>query len=164
MKRIALCAIVTAALIATASAAAGVIAYGYSYALRCPGAGLAERVDRWKMYECNCTSYVAWALAANGQRTDWFIPGAMDARNWVHVAHLKGIAVGTLPRVGAVAVWPRLSEFGHVAYVTGLERGGGFDVGEYNLPTPAGEDSFAFDVRRDVSPAGAQFLYVPRRS
>jgi surface antigen len=163
MKYIALCSIVAAGLIVTASSAAGVIAYGYAYASRCPGAGLAERVDRWKMYECNCTSYVAWALTANGQRTDWFIPGSMDARNWVHVAHLKGIAVGRLPRVGAVAVWPGLSEFGHVAYVTSLERGGGFDVGEYNLPGVGGEDSFAFDVRRDVSRAGVMFLYVPKR-
>jgi surface antigen len=163
MKCIALCSIVAAGLIATASSTAGVIAYGYPYASRCPGAGLAERVDRWKMYECNCTSYVAWALAANGQQTGWFIPGSMDARNWVHVAHLKGIAVGRLPRVGAVAVWPRLSEFGHVAYVTGLEQGGGFDIAEYNLPTPEREDSFAFDVRRDVSRAGAMFLYVPKR-
>ncbi len=127
MKHIALCSTIAVGLIATASSAAGVIAYGYPYASQCPGAGLAERVDRWKMYTCNCTSYVAWALNANGERTDWFIPGSMDARNWVHVAHLKGIAVGRLPRVGAVAVWPRLSEFGHVAYVTGLERDGGFD-------------------------------------
>jgi surface antigen len=163
MRRVMFSSIVAAGLIATASSTAGVIAYGYRYATECPGAGLAERVDRWKMYECNCTSYVAWALSANGQRTDWFIPGSMNARNWVHVARLKGIAVGKLPLVGAVAVWPRLSEFGHVAYVTGLERGGGFDVAEYNLPTPAGEDSFAFDVRRDVSGAGAVFLYVPRR-
>jgi len=163
MKQVALCSIVAAGLLVTASSAAGVIAYGYPYASRCPGAGLAERVDRWKMYECNCTSYVAWALSVNGQRTDWFIPGSMDARNWVHVARLKGIAVGTLPRVGAVAVWTRLSEFGHVAYVTRVERGGGFDVAEYNRPTAEGEDSFAFDVRSDVSRAGATFLYVPRR-
>jgi surface antigen len=163
MKRFVFSGIVAAGLVATATSTAGVIAYGYRYAPQCPGAGLAERVDRWKMYECNCTSYVAWALSVNGQRTDWFIPGSMDARNWLHVARLKGIAIGRLPRVGAVAVWTRLSEFGHVAYVTGLERGGGFDVAEYNRPTAVGEDSFAFDVRRDVSRAGAMFLYVPRR-
>jgi surface antigen len=163
MKQIALCSIVAAGLIVTESSAAGVIAYGYPYASKCPGAGLGEQVDRWKMYTCNCTSYVAWALAANGQRTDWFIPGSMDARNWLHVAHLRGIAVGKLPRVGAVAVWPELSEFGHVAYVTGLERGGGFDVGEYNLPALGAEDSFVFDVRHDVSRVGVTFIYVPKR-
>lgn len=161
------CWAVAAVLVATGSmhavaANGGVIAYGYPYASHCPGAGLAERVDRWKMYACNCTSYVAWALSANGQRTDWFIAGSMDAGNWAHVARLRGIPVGGRPRVGAVAVWPRLSKFGHVAYVTRLEPDGGFDVGEYNLPT-AGEESFAFDVRLDVPRAGASFLYVPKR-
>jgi surface antigen len=158
-----LCLVAAAGLLAIGAAHAGVIAYGYPYASRCPGAGLAERVDRWKMYDCNCTSYVAWALSANGQRTDWFIPGSMDARNWAHVARLRGIPVGKLPRVGAVAVWPRLSRLGHVAYVTRLEPGGGFDVGEYNLPAVGDEDSFAFDVRRDAPRAGAVFLYVPKK-
>ena len=55
------------------------IVYGYPYASRCPAAGYEDVVDRWGMYMCNCTSYVAWALRANGQRTDWFIGGAMVA-------------------------------------------------------------------------------------
>lgn len=156
----ALCAV--AASTGAQSARAGVVEYGYAYASRCPGAGLAERVDRWDMYMCNCTSYVAWALSENGQRTDWFIPGAMDARNWAHVARLRGIAVGTQPRIGAVAVWPRESPLGHVAYVTGVDAGGRFDVAEYNLPG-AGDDSFAFDTRTEVARAGAVFVYVPRR-
>jgi surface antigen len=156
--------VVFASLIGAGSTRAGVIAYGYPYASRCPGAGLAEQVDRWNMYTCNCTSYAAWALSANGQRTDWFIPGSMDARNWAHVARLRGIPVGKAPRVGAVAVWTRLLEFGHVAYVTHLEPDGGFDVAEYNLPTIGAEDSFAFDVRRDVRRGGAVFLYVPKRA
>jgi surface antigen len=164
VRRLTFCVIVFASLVATNSTRAGVIAYGYSYASRCPGAGLAEQVDRWKMYTCNCTSYVAWALTANGQRTDWFIPGSMNARNWPHVARLRGIPIGRLPRVGAVAVWPRLTDLGHVAYVTRLEPGGGFDVAEYNLPSVAAEDSFAFDARRDVRRAGAVFLYVPKKA
>jgi surface antigen len=141
-------------------ASSAVIARGYPYAAHCPGAGIAERVDRWNMYECNCTSYVAWALAANGQRTDWFVPGAMDAANWPRVAAAAGIAAGHVPRVGAVAVWPRLSKFGHVAYVTAV-RGGLFDVAEYNLPIAGAEESFAFDVRTDLSPRGVTFVYVP---
>jgi surface antigen len=154
--------IATAAVLAgAAGASAGVIAYGYPYASRCPGAGIAERVDRWKMYTCNCTSYVAWALSVNHQRTDWFVAGAMDAANWPHVARLRGIPVGAVPRVGAVAVWRRSSKFGHVAYVTHVDPDGGFDVAEYNLPT-AGEETFAFDVRTEVSRAGATFVYVPR--
>src|SRR4030088_2802752 len=60
------------------------IVYGYPYASRCPTAGYGDVVDRWGMYMCNCTSYVAWALGANGQRTDWFVRGAMNAGNWPH--------------------------------------------------------------------------------
>jgi len=141
-----------------------VIAYGYPYASRCPTAGYDDVVDRWGMYMCNCTSYVAWALRANGQRTDWFIRGAMDASNWPHVARLSHLAVGTHPRVRAVAVWPRLSPpFGHIAYVTGVERDGGIDLSEYNSPGIGEFDPFIFDVRRDVRPDGAVFIYVPAR-
>jgi surface antigen len=158
---------VLATALAAAALAAGTpspppVVYGYPYAARCPLAGAADAVDRWAMDECNCTSYVAWALEANGQRVDWFIPGAMDAWNWPHVARLAHLIVGRKPRVGAVAVWPGLARpFGHVAYVTMLRAGGGFDVSEYNFP---GLNRFGFDERIDVSPRGAVFIYVPKRT
>jgi surface antigen len=139
----------------------GLVVYGYPYADRCPVAGLADAVDRWEMDECNCTSYVAWALEANGQRTDWLIAGAMDAWNWPHVAQLAGLATGTTPRVRAVAVWPHVSHFGHVAYVTGVGPDGRFSVAEYNAP--GGLAVFGFDQRRGLTAAGAVFIYVPRR-
>ena len=138
------------------------VVYGYPYASSCPGAGLADVVDRWQMYECNCTSYVAWALTANRQRTDWFIPGAMNAWNWPHVARLAGLVVDRRPAVGAVAVWPRLgAPFGHVAYVFGVDPGGRVDVAEYNLPAFYDPETFLFDVRSDVPAAGALFIHVP---
>jgi surface antigen len=147
-----------------AAARPGVVVYGYPYASQCPAAGLADAVDRWGMYTCNCTSYVAWALHANRQRTDWFVPGAMNAANWPHVARLAGLVVGRAPRRGAVAVWPRLSPpFGHVAYVSAVERDGKVDVGEYNLAGDEGVGRFLFDVRTEVSIAGAVFVYVPTR-
>ncbi len=140
------------------------IVYGYPYAARCPGAGVADGIDRWSMFVCNCTSYAAWALQANGQRTDWFVPGAMDAWNWPHVARLARLRVGSRPQVGAVAVWPRvLPPFGHVAYVTGIDRDGRFDVSEYNFPAAAGYSPFVFDRRNELSPQGVVFIYVPRR-
>jgi CHAP domain len=136
------------------------IVYGYSYTAACPAAGIADLVDRWALSECNCTSYVAWALQANRQRIDWFIAGAMDARNWPHVAQLSRLRVGTLPRVGAVAVWARVSRpFGHVAYVTRVDPDGTFDVAEYNFP---GASLYAFDQRFGVRRRGAVFIYVPR--
>jgi surface antigen len=138
--------------------------YGYPLAARCPAAGVADRVDRWGMYACNCTSYVAWALQANGQRIDWFEPGRMDARNWPQVAREESIPVGRAPRVGAVAVWPKVEPpFGHVAYVTKLDADGTFDVAEYNFRPALHGRRFEFDRRREVDPSGVVFIYVPQR-
>ena len=112
------------------------------------------------MDTCNCTSYVAWALAANGYRIGWFVPGAMDALNWPTVARRKRIPIGTRARRGAVAVWPKWGKFGHVAFVTAVHADGSFDVAEYNLPEGV---EFGFDRRSGVSPVGVTFLYVSRR-
>ena len=140
------------------------IVYGYPYAARCPGAGIAEVVDRWGMYACNCTSYVAWALVANGQRIGWFVPGAMDAWNWPHVAQLAGLRTDARPTVGSVAVWPKVARpFGHVAYVTGVRPDGTIDVAEYNLPGVGGVETFVFGVRTSIATSGAIFIHVPLR-
>lgn len=140
-----------------------VVVHGYPYAARCPEAGEEELVDRWGMYACNCTSYVAWALHANRQRTEWFIRGSMDAWNWPNVAKRRGLRVAATPTVGAVATWPKLNRpFGHVAYVTRVHDDGTFDVAEYNRP---GDRShrFRFDVRTHVERRGASFIDVPER-
>lgn len=142
---------------------ASIVVYGYPYESNCPGAGIADIVDRWGMYECNCTSYVAWALVVNHQRIDWFIPGAMNARNWPHVARLASLRVDHKPAPGAVAVWPAMAKpYGHLAYVTGLDAGGTIDVAEYNDPSLGGGNTFVFDVRTVVGTAGAVFIHVPR--
>ena len=147
-----------------ASGARGPVIFGYPYASRCPGAGIGDVVDRWGMYACNCTSYVAWALVANRQRIDWFVPGAMNAWNWPHVARLSGLVVDDRPAVGAVAVWTRLARpFGHVAYVTGLHADGTIDVAEYNQPLFGSAETFIFDTRSSVTRAGAVFIHVPKR-
>ena len=139
------------------------VIYGYPYGARCPAAGFADVVDRWGMYACNCTSYVAWALLANHQRIDWFVPGAMNAWNWPNVARRKSLRVDRIPAAGAVAVWPSVARpFGHVAYVIGVDRSGTIDVAEYNYPGKKGENTYVFDVRRFVEPAGATFIHVPR--
>jgi len=142
----------------------GPVVYGYPYAAKCPGAGIADVVDRWGMYACNCTSYVAWALVANGQRIGWFVPGAMDAWNWPHVARLAGLRTDARPTMGSVAVWPKLTRpFGHVAYVTRVRPDGTIDVAEYNFPGAGGAETFVFDVRTSIATAGAVFIHVPPR-
>jgi surface antigen len=138
------------------------IVYGYPYTSRCPAAGVAEVIDRYRMYACNCTSYVAWALARNGQRTDWFIAGSMNAWNWPNVARAAGLVVNSTPTRGAVAVWPHIAPpFGHVAYVTDVHPDGRVDVAEYNFPV-IGRDAFIFGTRNDVRARGAVFIHVPR--
>jgi surface antigen len=135
------------------------VVFGYPYARACPAAGLADRVDRWKMFTCNCTSFAAWALDRNGQRIDWFVPGQMDAHNWPAVARGARIPTGATPRVGAVAVWPRLAPpYGHLAYVIGVHDDGSFDVAEYNLVK-----QYRFGERLHLGVKGATFVYVPRR-
>jgi surface antigen len=153
---------VAAAVVAAPTATAKVIASGYPLAARCPAAGVRDDVDRWMMNSCNCTSYVAWALEANDQRTDWFVPGSMDAWNWANVARRADIPVGITPRVGAVAVWPKLSKpYGHVAYVTAVHRDGTFDVSEYNFGPEFGYPRFTYDARRDVDAGGGLWLQTP---
>ena len=165
MLRLALASFVTAAVLTTAThaQASSPIAYGYPYARSCPGAGIADVVDRWSMYACNCTSYVAWALQANRQRIDWFVRGAMDARNWPNVARRAGLRIVHTPAVGDVAVWPALGKpFGHVAYVTAVAGNGRFVVGEYNFPSQGGLTRFVFDLRTTVVTPGVTFSAVPR--
>jgi surface antigen len=138
------------------------VVYGYPYAARCPAAGFANIVDRWGMYACNCTSYVAWALVANHQRIDWFVPGAMNAWNWPNVARRASLRVDDVPAPGAVVVWPSLARpFGHVAYVIRVERSRTIDVAEYNYPGSDETNTYVFDTRRFVRPVGAMFIHVP---
>lgn len=156
----AVAAVLAAGVASGTAAPAPLVTAGYPYARSCPGAGERDDVDRWRMNTCNCTSYVAWALEANGYRVDWFVAGAMDAWNWPHVARLAHLAVGGTPRVGSVAVWPRWGRFGHLAFVTAVSRNGTFSVAEYNLPRgPA----FSYDRRGPISAHGVTFIYVPHR-
>jgi len=161
MRRAVVVALLLAALSPAGTAAGSALVIGgYPHARSCPQAGRADRPDRWGMDECNCTSYVAWALARNGYRTDWFVPGEMDARRWATVARQAGIPVGSTPRRGSVAVWPWWKRFGHVAFVTHVRADGTFDVAEYNEPDRV---RFGFDKRTGVSRRGVTFVYVPRR-
>lgn len=138
------------------------VVHGYPYATRCPAAGFADVVDRFGMYACNCTSYAAWALAANRQRIDWFVAGAMNAWNWPNVARRASLRVDHVPARGAVVVWPGLARpYGHVAYVIGVRPEGTIDVAEYNYPAPGNENTYVFDIRRSVDAPGAVFIHVP---
>lgn len=77
----------------------------------------------------NCTDFVAWKIGLtwsqiadgrNGHAVGW-------KQGWIE----RGRAVGTTPRVGAVAWWSRGS-YGHVAYVVAVNPDGSAVVEQYN--------------------------------
>jgi surface antigen len=58
-----------------------------------------------------------------------------DAWRWLGNARTAGIATGSVPRPGALAVFPRGyggSSIGHVAYVVRVNRGGSYVISERN--------------------------------
>ena len=81
-----------------------------------------ECFDQWGYQYRNCTSYVAWRLAAAG-RTGFAYHG--NAKNWASY----GTRVST-PAPGDVAVFPS-GTFGHVAYVESVD-GGTVTISDFN--------------------------------
>ncbi len=77
----------------------------------------------------NCTYYVA-------QVASWIPGGLGNAGDWLTNAEAKGFKTSSTPQVGSVAVYGAgggYSQFGHVAYVTGVNGNGTFDVSEMNF-------------------------------
>ena len=99
-----------------------------------------------------CTSYVAKL------RPDlpYFEGTSGDARNWIESAQANNLPTGTVPRVGAVAVFKPgqygAGSYGHVAYVIAVE-GDTMTVTEANFHSrPAG-------AQRKVPWQGVRFIY-----
>ena len=63
-------------------------------------------VDPWNFTMRQCTSFVAWRESQGGTpiQNTWATHWG-DAANWADEAAQEGIAVGTLPAVGAIAQW-----------------------------------------------------------
>jgi surface antigen len=91
-------------------------------------------VDDWHEYNRECTSWVAWALH---DRNGYEMPFHDNASGWGDKATAIGFAPDSNPAVGAVAWWaanaPGASAFGHVAWVSSVNTGGGITVEQYNL-------------------------------
>lgn len=94
----------------------------------CDGRPADSRTYCWR----NCTSYVAYKLAAAGVSSDHY-HYLGDAKNWIKRARTRGIASGTTPRVGAVAYWTSGGKgYGHVAWVEALNDDGSVYTTSYN--------------------------------
>lgn len=109
-------------------------------------------------------SAAAVASYIDGQCT-WFVANDRDwvpahwghAKQWADNAKAQGFVVTNSPHVGAVAAWPGVSDYGHVAVVKSVNPNGSFTVEEMNYSG----GPFNKDTRTVPSPQGAQFILPP---
>ncbi|MFP3155568.1 leucine-rich repeat protein [Lachnospiraceae bacterium ZAX-1] len=110
---------------------AGATAFGITakaaddYPAKWKNVAMDSTLDDWRMYNRECTSFVAWCLSSRNGYTiitgkDW------SAGKWKANAQAAGIAVNSTPAVGAVA-WSS----GHVAWVSAV-NGDSVTIEEYN--------------------------------
>jgi surface antigen len=86
-------------------------------------------VDQWGMYSRECVSYTAWKVYQTyGDMPYW--GGVGNANQWVGDAQRAGIATGTAPKAGSVAIW-RVGYYGHAMWVEKVD-GNMIYVSQYN--------------------------------
>ncbi|MDR1692354.1 MAG: CHAP domain-containing protein, partial [Oscillospiraceae bacterium] len=91
-------------------------------------------VDRWRFFNRECTSFVAWCLESrNGvvgfnNRYGGVLWG--NAKDWAGGARALGIVVDMNPAVGSVA-WTDDGIYGHVAWVSAVS-GDNITIEDYN--------------------------------
>lgn len=87
-------------------------------------------IDPWGMYNRECVSYTAWKVyEAYGHMPFW--GGHGNANQWPASAQADGIATGSKPRVGSVAV-SLSGYYGHVMWVEAVYGNGYIRVSQYN--------------------------------
>ncbi len=87
-------------------------------------------VDPWGMYNRECVSYVAWKVQQKIGRMPYW-GGRGNANQWPSSARADGIAVGSTPRAGAVAI-SMAGYYGHAMWVENVLPGGMIHVSQYN--------------------------------
>lgn len=87
-------------------------------------------IDSWGMYNRECVSYTAWKVyQAYGNMPYW--GGVGNANQWPGNARRAGIATGSTPKVGSVAVW-NVGYYGHVMWVEAVNADGSLWISQYN--------------------------------
>lgn len=87
-------------------------------------------VDSWGLYNRECVSYAAWKVASTGR----FVPhfgGAGNANQWSSTTARYGIANGSTPKAGSVAI-QYVGVYGHAMYVEAVNGDGTITVSDYN--------------------------------
>lgn len=86
-------------------------------------------IDSWGMYNRECVSYTAWKVFQTyGHMPYW--GGVGNANQWPADARAAGIATGTTPRAGSVAI-SMAGYYGHAMWVEGV-NGNTIYVSQYN--------------------------------
>ncbi|HET9173885.1 MAG TPA: CHAP domain-containing protein [Candidatus Saccharimonadales bacterium] len=89
--------------------------------------GKDSTLDNFGMYNRECVSYTAWMV----YQTYGYSPtGFGNANMWPASARAVGIATGSTPKVGSVAIW-NVGYYGHAMWVTGVD-GNMITVQQYN--------------------------------
>ena len=87
-------------------------------------------VDNWGLYNRECVSYTAWKVASTGRYVPHF-GGAGNANQWPSTTARYGIANGSTPKAGSVAIW-YVGTYGHAMYVEAVNGDGTITVSDYN--------------------------------
>lgn len=95
--------------------------------------GLDNTIDNWGMYNRECVSYTAWMV----YKTYGYMPywgGSGNANQWPADATAAGIPIGTVPKVGSVAIYMGGAgdPWGHAMWVKSI-HGNMITVQQYNL-------------------------------
>lgn len=99
----------------------------YPYAKDCPKKQ-DWYADAWRLYVCECVSYVAWRV--DNAYGNMPVGGMGNANQWLGNAKKKGIPTGTTAKVGSVGVW-NSGAYGHVVWVE-IVNGNRLYVSQYN--------------------------------
>ena len=93
-------------------------------------AGQDTMLDPWGMYNRECVSYTAWKVYSTyGYMPYW--GGRGNANQWPGDARGAGIATGSSPQAGSVAIW-NVGSFGHAMWVEAVNGDGSIYVSQYN--------------------------------
>ena len=87
-------------------------------------------VDNWGLYNRECVSYTAWKVASTGRYVPHF-GGVGNANQWPSTTARYGIANGSTPKAGSVAIW-YVGTYGHAMYVEAVNGDGTITVSDYN--------------------------------
>lgn len=118
-------------------------------------------IDDWYMYNRECVSYTAYKVAQSGRYMpkNWYGkvgPNSWDnrgnAKYWPDNARADGIATGSTPRVGSVAI-STAGPYGHSMYVEEVYGNGTILISQYNVEL---EGKYSTDT---ISASGLIYIY-----